>query len=294
MKKTILALIVLAIFCLYLWHDYNKFYSRLDSIIELGSSATYSGIIFDYYERYGEFPKNLESIFKVATTLDEENFYKSIFNDPFATNSLLEFIPIQSNNGLTIGFVLLSRGPNGVFNNAPIPYVSSSFNPLQSLKLMNKENYNELSSNMQIGLSYNPLKRFFYKTDLLVSHFTLNEYYNSDIYSKIENRGIVNNSKLIDEVLNYNLHLKPKYSLLKSWMPIFTDSASNDLSWISSDKLLIANTDKYKITCFFYNSALPDLDPSLFIVGGLLDSVNFDTNEFFFRNCFYLPKEPFK
>lgn len=294
MKKTILAMIVLTIFCLYLWHDYNKFYSRLDRIIELSSSATYSSIIFDYFERYGEFPKNLESIFKVATTTDEENFYKSIFNDPFATSSFLEFIPIESNSSLTIGYVLLSRGPNGVFNNAHVPYVSSTFKSLTSLKLMNKGSYGELSSNKQIGLSYIPLKRFFIKTDILVSHFTLGEYYTSDIYSKIENRGIVNNSKLIEEVVNYNLHLKPRYSLLKSWMPIYIDSAGDDLSWIGGDTLIIANNDKYKITCFFYNDTLPAPDPSLYIVGGLLDSVNYYTNEFFFRNCFYFPKESLK
>lgn len=294
MKKTILALIVLTIFGLYLWHDYNKFYSSLERMIELGSSATYSGVIFDYFERYGEFPKNLESIFKVATTTDEENFYKSIFNDPFATNSFLKFIPIESNNSLTIGYVLLSRGPDGVFNNALIPYVSSSDKTLTSLNLMNKGSYGDFSSKKQLGLSYNPLKRFFYKTDLLVSHFTLGEYYNSDIYSKIENRGVVNNSKLIEQVINYNLHLKPRYSLLKSWMPIYIDSAGDDLSRIGGDTLIIANLDKYKITCCFYNDALPADDPSLYIVGGLLDSVNYDTNEFFFRHCFYLPKESLK
>jgi hypothetical protein len=292
MKKKILVIIVLAIFCLYLYHDYNKFYSRLDSIIELGSSATYSGIIFDHYERYGEFPKKLESIFKVATTVDEEHFYKSVFNDPFAENSVLEYIPIQSNTGLTIGFVLLSRGPNGVSNNSLIPYISSSFNSLKSLKLMNKGIYNELSSKRHLGLSYNPLTSFIHKTDLLVSHFTLDEYYSTDINSKIENREIVNNSKLIDEVLNYNLHLEPKYSLLKSWMPIFTDSESDDLSWIGSDTLILSNEGRYKVTCFFYNSALPDPDPSLYIVAGLLDSISYNTNEFFFRNCFYILKNP--
>ena len=95
----------------------------------------YRGFLFEFFVHNTRFPDSIEEFFLFTDTVSTNIRYN--FKDPFSDEiKPLFYIPIINRDSISIGYVLLSRGPDSQINN----HIDNLFqSDIKKLKLYNSD-----------------------------------------------------------------------------------------------------------------------------------------------------------
>ncbi|MDY0278810.1 MAG: hypothetical protein RBQ97_12080 [Acholeplasma sp.] len=295
MKKISFISLFLLVSVLFAFAIYEYTYNQkvLRIINDRNQSITYSEYFESYFNKYGEFPKELSDVFNFYIDKPEDSiFINDFFTDPFTPDSLLIYIPRRSNDGTVIGFVLISRGPDKITSNK-IPDFANINSQIDKMRFYNFDNIMHngmVPSPDLLQMRYFPFVSFFGRSDLYISSYTIEGLYIHSISILLKNKDISNNEKLLGWIKerNYKNDSTLYPILLKSIIPLRLLNY-NKIDSIDNSTLIITE-GSYNFHCSMMNDAIAHFQEltNNSMVGGRIDSIDIQNKIIFVKDCIIL------